>query len=252
MKTNKTKEDINPLTIESYKITKEAANITRLLSLFRVMKRVGQFILIFFLGYTCTLLSQSKGFADFFNSNYRLTAAYTSRYTFIDGIQRPVASVKAGVSFSEKLRVGLGYAQLRRPYEFKGIVQLSGNVYNETDVHFKFWYLYTYLDYVFYKTKHWELSMPLYLGAGASNFRYTFQDIEYKKKNGMVFTYEPAISGHYKALPWLGVGADIGYRFMHVNKQYWKHQFNSPVYTFKVIVFWRELYESVKAKKILF
>jgi hypothetical protein len=185
------------------------------------------------------------------NSDYRITAAYTSRYTFIDGFQRPVVSVKAGALFAERLALGLGYAQLKKPYEFVGVVPVTHSLFAETDIKFKFWYVYTYADYVFHRTKYWEFSLPICMGIGSSNYMYAVSDIEYKKSNGAVYIYEPSIAWHYKPVPWLGVGADVGYRIMRVKKEYWKHQFNSPVYAFKVMIFWRELYNTMKKKKIL-
>jgi hypothetical protein len=59
------------------------------------------------------------------------------------------------------------------------------------------------------------------------------------------FIYEPAVSVEYKFLRWFGVGADIGYRFMITSDRKINQKFNSPIYAFKFLIYYNEIFKSI-------
>lgn len=91
------------------------------------------------------------------------------------------------------------------------------NAVGKTDTiskYLKFMYLSYYVDFVFYKTKHWQLSVPIQAGTGLlwfqQNKAYSFGNKETKY---FLFLYEPGITLQYKVFKWVGLGADVAYRF---------------------------------------
>ena len=65
---------------------------------------------------------------------------------------------------------------------------------------------------------------------------------------GGIILYEPAITGQYKLTKWFGLGFGAGFRLMLVNNKAIDTKFNSPVYIFKVKVFFAELMRPVFKK----
>jgi hypothetical protein len=109
------------------------------------------------------------------------------------------------------------------------------------NVPLKFRYISYYFDFVFYKTRHWEFSVPLQIGAGDSRFEYKYNGAKFVEDEGLVVLYESAIAGEYKLLKWFGLGAGIGYRLMIVNNRTIPAKFNSPVYDFNLVLYYSEI-----------
>lgn len=164
-----------------------------------------------------------------------------SRYTFIDGFQKPILGLKMGLSYNNTIRFYIGGSFLKYPY-YAELPVSSGGVTVKLPSEVKFWYAFEFTEFVFHKTKKWEFSIPLQVGVGAVNVSYFDAGVKYHQKPRIMLLYEPAISFHYKVFYWLGLGADVGYRFMWVNNR--KDigvKFNSPVYTFRMIIFWDQI-----------
>jgi hypothetical protein len=96
---------------------------------------------------------------------------------------------------------------------------------------------------VFYKTKRWQLSVPLQIGAG-----FTWrQDVPQYQLNHMdskqfLFLYEPGITVQFKLTRWLGLGSDVAYRFTLKNNKKISEQLSSPTYSFKIMFWLDQLY----------
>ncbi len=171
-----------------------------------------------------------------------------SRYTFIDGFQKPIIGLKVGLSYNNLIRFYFGGAYLKYPYHAH-IPIASGSSVIRMPSEIRFWYLFEFTEFVFYKTQKWEFSVPLQLGSGAVKVSYVDNSIQYHQKARPLFLYEPAISFHYKVFYWVGLGSDVGYRFMWVkDRKDIGIKFNSPVYTFRCIIFWGALYKKMHKK----
>ena len=172
------------------------------------------------------------------------TASFDSRNSFISSQRAPIWGVKAGVDFSGYLQIGLGYNFLqdgpKRKVYFQNNAGLNDSATGTIRMHF-FSY---YIRYVYYVSHHWRFSiMPVQLGLG--NSRYDFFDgmTDREKDKRFVMIYEPGISASYKLLKWLGVGGDIGYRIMLRRNPLIKENFNSPIYSFYINIYWGEIYK---------
>ncbi|MCX6310366.1 MAG: hypothetical protein NT084_01875 [Bacteroidetes bacterium] len=174
------------------------------------------------------------------------TASFDSRNSFISNSRAHIWGVKIGVDFSGKIQGGIGYNRhdknLRKEIYFS---DLAGNP-DSASAFLHLDYFSFYMRYVYYNKGHWRFSvMPYQLGFGNSDYRYLQNGSEKISGKRFVVIYEPGISVSYKFFKWLGVGGDIGYRFMLRNNPNISENFNSPIYSFYVSIYWGELYKNI-------
>ncbi|MBA3682687.1 MAG: hypothetical protein H0W73_16225 [Bacteroidetes bacterium] len=200
------------------------------------------FIFLFF----CCAISHAQfldSLHDIFNNKSSIDARLESRNSFIDNQIISVTGVRLGVAFQRKLRVGGGVSWLKS--DFKKDFYLE-NELGKTDTiprFLKMGYIAYYIDFVFYKTKRWQLSVPIQAGTG---FTWWKNDKNYfvreKEKKYFLMLYEPGITVQFKALKWFGLGADVAYRFTLVNSKKIGEKLNSPTYSFKILFWFDQLY----------
>ena len=185
------------------------------------MRKQGIIVLLFFfsLGGKAQLLDTIR---DFLKHKYSIDVRLESRASFINNELTSVSGVRMGLTFKRKLRLGAGLSWLKTD----GYSWLKTNVTKDFEVlgsdgkleiqkkYLKFVYACYYIDFVFHKTQHWQLSVPIQLGTGylwfQENKKYSFGNSEQKY---LLLIYEPGITLQYKAFKWLGAGADATYRF---------------------------------------
>ena len=161
-----------------------------------------------------------------FNINLEL------RFSFINNQLTTVNGLRGGISFNRKLRIG------------GGISWLNSDVFIDNDKQYlKFVYLCLYSDIVFYKTKRWQLSVPIQIGMGSSWFQKETQ-FSFSNKDSKYFLllYEPGITTQFKVFKWLGFGTDVAYRFTLKNEKNIGENLNSPTYSFKILTWIDQLY----------
>ena len=171
-----------------------------------------------------------------------IDARLETRNSFFENGRAKVTGVRLGLIFQKKLRVGVGYSWLSSDvYEKKAIINYLGNK-DTVNNYLKFGYIAFYTDFVFYKTKRWQVSVPLQWGAGLTWFKYNngMQDVSSSKD--YLLLYEPGISVQFKIFRWCGLGTDIAYRFTLQNKRELRNKLNSPTYGFKFLIWFDQLY----------
>ena len=187
----------------------------------------------------------------------RFFAGGASKSTFISGYRSPILTLRAGLDFDHRIRIGAGLSMLKlSPYETgrdntpfyldKIISDTAGTYLVHPELQFR--YVNLFLEYVYYKSGKWQFSIPIQFGIGGSSYTYTFNGENITESKHTILLYEPAVSGQYKITKWFGAGLDVGYRLMLINNKNIGSKFNSPVYDIKVIVYWRELYLKVFPK----
>jgi len=166
-----------------------------------------------------------------------------SRWSFVNNELITISGVRIGAAFEKKLRLGGGLSWLKTPYSQTELtVNENGQTILKT-TYFKLAYLAAYADVVFYKTKRWQLSVPLQIGAG-----FTWrQDVPQYQLNQMdsrqfLFLYEPGITVQFKLTRWFGLGSDVAYRFTLKNNKKISEQLSSPTYSFKIMFWLDQLY----------
>jgi hypothetical protein len=181
----------------------------------------------------------------------QLFAKLDGRNSFIENSRAKIFGIKAGITYGKRLQFGIGYNQMYPPAAGFDKPMYFYNSFGESYTvlaHLKMYYFSAYAEYVFYQTKHWELSMPLQVGVGKSYYRYTYAGIKHKTDELFNFIYEPAIAIEYKFVKWIGVGADIGFRFMVTSDKHLNKNFTSPTYAFKFLIYYSEIYKSLFPK----
>jgi len=174
---------------------------------------------------------------ELFKHNYSIDARLESRNSFIDNQLISVSGVRLGLSFQRKLKLGAGISWLNSDVRSD---LYRKNIFGINDTlkrYLKFVYLAYYMDFVFYKTKRWQLSVPIQAGSGFSWFQENTKYSLKKNTRHLLLLYEPGITVQFKVFKWFGLGADVAYRFTLRNNKRTADQLNSPTYSFKIL-FW--------------
>lgn len=182
---------------------------------------------------------------------YSVDVRLESRNSFINHELTSITGVRLGITFRRKLRLGGGISWLKTD----GYSWLKTNVSRDFYVadaeggtqvvkkYLKFVYACYYLDFVFYKTRHWQLSVPIQAGTGALWFQ---ENKDYKFRTGekkyFLFLYEPGITLQYKVFKWLGGGADATYRFALQNRKKTEMQLSNLSFTLKALFYFDYLF----------
>ena len=179
---------------------------------------------------------------QFVHSKPSIDARLESRFSFINLGKAKISGVRLGVTFKKKLKFGAGYSWLDdEVFDVVKLTDDSGQQYNQK-TQLKFGYGCLYTDFVFHKTKRWQLSVPLQAGIGAYYTTYFNELSNANTTKRLLLIYEPGISIQFKIFKWLGVGSDVAYRFTLRNTKYIGNKLNSPTYAFKLLIWFDEIF----------
>jgi len=174
-----------------------------------------------------------------------------TRNSFIYNSRIKIFGLKAGLSYGKRLFIGIGYNQIypnaKATKNFDKEIYYTNEV-NTTDsvtAKLQLFYFSAQLEYIYYQNKHWRLSMPLQIGVGQTYYKYELVGKKHYTNRYTCLIYEPAVSVEYRFVKWIGVGADIGFRFMLTEKKELNQQFNSPTYAFKLLIYYNEIFKSL-------
>lgn len=173
-----------------------------------------------------------------------LFAKLDTRNSFIENSRAKIVGFKFGLNYGKRLRLGIGYNQLfgKSPTFNKQIYfQNATNLYDSVTAQLRLYYISAHAEYIFYQAGHWRLSMPLEFGIGKTYYKYNLFGKNKQREEHLNFIYEPAVSIEYKFVKWMGIGADVGYRFMITNDKKLNQNFTSPTYAFKLLIYYSEL-----------
>ena len=176
-----------------------------------------------------------------FNNKSSIDARIETNNCLINDQLTTVRGIRLGVAFQRKLRLGGGISWLATPTLHRNTINYSDDSYLKYNNYLKFTYLCFYVDFVFHKTKRWQLSVPIQAGGGLiwyqDNFRY---ELLRNKKYG-VFFYEPGITVQFKITRWVGIGTDICYRYAIKDKRI-SERLSSPTISIKLNVWFDQLF----------
>jgi hypothetical protein len=162
-----------------------------------------------------------------------------SHYSFINNDLANISGFRVGVSFKRKLRLGGGLSWLSSSITHNDYKVTESNVLIYSPKNLKLAYMAFYADFVFYKTKRWQVSVPIQTGVGYSWYQTGHSYGFNSNKKYLFFLYEPGISTQFKIFKWCGLGVDVGYRFALKDRTYISERFSSPTYSFKLL-FWAD------------
>ena len=181
-----------------------------------------------------------------FQQKARFVLAFDSRNSFISDKRAEILGLKLGVVFGEKFGMGICGHLLNQnnSHFYKEYAVVSDAHLDQTiQAHLQLYYFAYYVEYIFHNSKHWKFSIPLQLGAGESNYLYSYNGKEELKDRHLIITYEPIVASEYKLLNWLSVTGEIGYRIMLVNNPAVKENFNSPTFSAGISIAYIRLYK---------
>ncbi|MFI5149920.1 MAG: hypothetical protein ACHQRM_09325 [Bacteroidia bacterium] len=167
------------------------------------------------------------------------------RNSFVENSRADIWGIKLGMSFHRRVRIGGAYnymsSDLTQPLAY---TDAAGKT-QITVQHMQMRYGSAYFEYVYFRNKRWEFSIPLQLGTGASKYLYTIASKTYESDRQLILLYEPMVQTKFYIFPWLGAEADIGIRLMIKNNTAIGKNLNSPMYAFGLFIAWDELYKTL-------
>ena len=181
-------------------------------------------------------------FKVFLRSKPSIDARLESRYSFLNNNATKVSGVRLGLSFRRKLRIGIGYSWLSTDVVDKKLITDAYGKIRYADNYLKFGYLCYYADFVFHKTKRWQLSVPIQVGTGMywSQYHNGFQTVKSKKR--LLLFYEPGITVQFKITKWLGIGLDVCARLALRNTNYVGEKLNSFILAPKLLIWFDQIF----------
>lgn len=185
------------------------------------------------------------------HSRPSIDARLESRYSFLNHNATKVSGVRLGLSFRRKLRVGIGYSWLDANVSDKKIItDINGNLIT-TQEYMKFGYLCYYADFVFHKTKRWQLSVPIQVGTGLYWTQYNDGNKMIKSKQRFLLFYEPGITVQFKITRWCGLGLDVCARLALRNTKYVGEKLNSFILAPKFLIWFDQIFYMAAPKSKL-
>ncbi|HVA98588.1 MAG TPA: hypothetical protein VNG53_06805 [Bacteroidia bacterium] len=171
--------------------------------------------------------------------------SFDSHTSFISNNEADIWGFVFGVTFNNKINIGGGFNTLSTPFYKNKVVVTDAKTDSIISEQLSFNYWTYYLEYIFYNTKHWQFSFPLEIGLGTSQYQYNYGGKLFSDNPHLIIPIEPAFSITYQFNKWIGFGTEIGYRFMLVNNNNIKQNFNSPTYNLGLQIYIIEIYKSI-------
>lgn len=187
--------------------------------------------------------------AESFNHKPKLVFKFDTRNSFITAQKAKIFGIKLGLNYNETVKLGIGFNSLLTDI-YTDVQMKYGANEIDTVARLSFFYVSPYFEYVFYRNKKWEHSIPIQIGFGSSGYKYRNRAGTLIKENyEPVVLYEPSMTTQYKFLSWAGIGLGLGYRVMLLKNRDTNVNFNSPIYVLKLNLFPGNLYKTISSKK---
>jgi len=173
---------------------------------------------------------------------------YDRNYSFVDSKLASTSGVKAGLEFSKKLKLGVGYSWLNSDVVEEKVIVTESGTDSSLNAKLKMRMGVLYGEYMLLDKDQWQFSVPAQLGFGTSYFNYyeSVGDATMKKRlheEGVVM-FNATGMVTYRVLKWFGLSAGAGLRLMVVDNDKLNHNLNGPIFAFRVRVFFGEIYKS--------
>ncbi len=163
---------------------------------------------------------------------------FDNRNERYDGLKARMNGLKLGIEFYKRIRMGFGF------YANNGFYRLSNPLLEDSVTqsgHFTYSTFFT--EVVFYRSFRWELSAIGALGGGNLEVRDltlgpTLISAPKQMLHENVKVRDVALNAQFKIIPWLGVGAGVGYRnVLNIKDDYLKDTYSAPYLDFKLKIF---------------
>lgn len=139
-----------------------------------------------------------------------------------------------GLSFNNTISVGVGYHWMKERQVKSNLAELDSN-------YLRFGYGVVFMEYNFYKSKHWNAEIPVQIGLGKAGY---FDYLQYGNfASTWMLIYEPAMTIEYRFLRYFGIGGGVGFRLaVKLNKEV-KEKFSAPEYLLRFKIYFGDIYK---------
>lgn len=194
------------------------------------------------------IFAQTNTHDSIYNSMHgriSLAGGLDSRNSFISNRKAQIWGIKAAAELGELIQLGIGYNRLdddiTRLVYFQGVAGADSAV---AGLRMDYWSWYA--RYVFYRKGRWKFSIiPFQLGIGRSRYMYERNDKKFYTHQKAIVVYETGFSISFRVCRWLGVGGDIGVRYLLKKNPSIPEKFNSPQYALYGIIYWTEILRTI-------
>lgn len=168
---------------------------------------------------------------------------YGSNYSFISNQFNGVMNVKLGLDFSSTVKFGIAYN-----WNKKGMIKQNPlSNFDESKLYMR--YISIFFEYTYFKTYHWEASIPAQIGVGNIFYQNTKNGNSVKSEKSWFVLYEPITTIQYRFLKYFAAGGGIGYRIVLPTKVGGYDQFSSVLFVIKSKVYFGEAWRDFKKWK---
>jgi hypothetical protein len=152
--------------------------------------------------------------------------------------------LRIGVQLKDKHKLGLGLYGMQKPVILEQELNKNKYPHSNDSLFFNFRYNSLFYEYIWYKTKRWEMSTPIHLGGGEVNLSYrdTLMNVNKPLFMGNTSIFVASGAAQYKITRWLALGVGIGYRFVFSRDEHLMKGLNAPIYVYRAKLLVGELY----------
>jgi hypothetical protein len=208
----------------------------------------------FILGFN-VVLAQPRVFRDmnkYIAEKPKFMFSFDGQNTYVEGKDARFFGLKTGIDFKGRVHAGVGLYGLRT-YLDRSILLGPDTITGKYDTlpgTLKFSYITSFIEYVFFQTKHWEFKVPFAFGLGGSSYTYYFTpNVATDFRKGGVLLMVSGLGVEYKFTSWVGLGAGVGYRQILIRNRLMKDRLSTPYYSLAVKLYFGKLYRYVFPKK---
>lgn len=198
----------------------------------------------------CAFAQKSNPVHDSINKSFHeritLGGGLDGKNSFISNRKAQIWGIKAAADFGNLIQLGIGYYRLDDDIERKIFFTSEGGIMDSAMAEIRMDYVSWYARYVFYRKGKWKFSIiPFQLGVGRSRYMHRENGEKVFHAQRSIVVYETGFSIGFRATRWLGLGSDVGVRWMVRDNPNIADKFNSPTYAFYVIIYWTEILRTI-------
>jgi hypothetical protein len=167
--------------------------------------------------------------------------SFNSRNSFITNQDAHIFGYLVGVTFGKKISIGGG---------FNSLTSNITNVFNEEGVmdtaRLNFTFFSYYVQYILNLTKHWKLYITaINVGIGGSSYQYNYKGTVYTINSRTILLWEPGVELDYNFNRFWGLYTQVNYRYMLINNPTIDKSFNSPTYSYGILIYPLEIFAGI-------
>ncbi len=166
---------------------------------------------------------------------------FNNRGSFVQNRTAGVTALLFGLSYSKRVKAGIT-GGLVTSKVYNEVVSQDGEL---TKGLLQMWFAGVHFEYTYYKTKRWEISLPVSFNAGWSNYKYNDGGKPYYTDNMFGITYEASTTVIYKPLFFMGIGGGLGYRLSYFPDKYLTRSFTSVIYNLEFKIYFGEIIKKI-------